>query len=92
MTDDKPFRFGARESLSRKQYDWNMTGADREAINILREQVAAAITSQMLEKQICENHVDYRLDVYVATPEQYWAAVRQEALRLTMFQDAWADD
>ena len=92
MTDDKPIRFGARHAVSRLEWEYRKLGAEVSALELLRTKMAMGITSRLIEKHIHKDYIEYEIDVYVATPEQYWAAVKQEALRLTTFRDAWMED
>ena len=50
----------------------------------MREALMQQVQSARVEKKFGEHYVEARLEVYVATPEQFWKIVDAEAEKIAM--------
>ena len=52
------------------------------AMDHIREKIASFISSEKTQKVINDDYCELRLDVYVATPQEFWRIVQAEAERI----------
>jgi len=81
-TDDIHFGAIFRVSIEEELSDPQMT--KERAIQHLRRHLADIITRRKVETKREEGFVEYRLDIYVASPETFWGTIRDEAQNLTI--------
>jgi len=68
--------------VSRDEYDHNPNLVEAIALDHIREKIASFISSEKTQKVINDDYCELRLDVYVATPQEFWRIVQAEAERI----------
>ena len=86
MNEVKPddIRFGHVIRASRMEYDARPERFDHMAEQRMREAIAAFIVDARIETSVDEHFAEKRIDVYVATPKQFWALVHKEAHEIAL--------
>lgn len=80
--DPLSLRFGRVVHASRYAFASEPERIHRAAQQNLREGLADFICAERCKIIKQDNHVEFRLDLYVATPEEFWAAVRHQAFEM----------
>jgi hypothetical protein len=78
----KDIRFSSRIEVSNFEYNTNPEKAIRMAHERLFKMLADHIADQCTEMISLENHKEFRLDLYVANPTEYWKAVNEKAIEI----------
>ena len=79
MQNNNDIHFGAtfRVSIEEDLFDHQRT--KERAIQDLRRHLADILTRRKVETKREESFVEYRLDIYAASPETFWEIVHKEA-------------
>jgi len=70
--------------LSITEYESNPERAEHYANDFLRNSIANFIVNKKAEESRDDFYKEYRLDLYVATPSEFWEIVEREAEKIAL--------
>ncbi len=79
---DKNMRCAACYSVSKIEYADDQERHDYMAKEILRKDLSNLIQKDKTKRFERDHHIEFRLELYVATPEEFWEIVEQRALEI----------
>lgn len=82
MRETEKIRFGAAFACSSREYHYDPERFDKVASERLRLDLAEFIKSEKSETVKVGMRVEKRLEVYAATPKEFWEIVNREAEKI----------
>ena len=82
--DTEEIRFGAVAVVSRREYDQDTDRIAHMITDRLRLTMADKLVRERVEKSFTDERVEFRCDLYIATPEKFWQLVNIAAERIAM--------
>lgn len=75
-------RFYACSTMSKLEHDYSPDRAEEKARREMAERISEVLMKARATKGVNQDFVEWRIDLYIATPEQFWEIVQQEARKI----------
>jgi hypothetical protein len=82
MSTPDSIRYSSMVRISKLEADQDPKWVDHLVKRQLHERMAQHIVGTRGETRLADEFYEVRLELYVATPEEFWAIVNKEALKL----------
>jgi hypothetical protein len=70
--------------ISRMEFDADPSRIAAMSERRMREAIAHFIQNERVETKFDDHFIEKRIDLYVATPQQFWELIHQEAQQIAM--------